>query len=60
VLLDIYPGEMEIMFTQSLYMNVHNLFIHSSPKLEVMELSFKQTVDIHTTEDYSAAKGMSC
>lgn len=42
-LLDVYPREMEIMFPQNLYMNVQNLFIHSSSKSETTEMSFKVT-----------------
>lgn len=43
-LLDICRREMEIMFTQNLYMNVYNLFIHSSPKLETTDMSFKNNL----------------
>lgn len=44
MLLDIYSREMEIMFTQNLYTNICNIFIHNSPKLETTKMSFRQTV----------------
>lgn len=50
-----------LMFTQNLYMNVHSTFIHKSPKLETLQMSFnrwiiKHTWCIHIMEYYSAMK----
>ena len=42
-LLDIYPREVENIYSQkALYKNVHNSFIHISPKLQTAQVSINR------------------
>lgn len=58
--LDIYSGEMEIMFTQNLPMKAHNLFIPSSPKLETRRCPLHRLLSIQSLEYSSTTKGARC